>query len=280
MPLFLTRYERGFGERTADNIVQERRKDLDMQNHYGVRFLCHWSDGASGTDFCLIDAPGLKTAMRVHQDAHGGVAADIMALDLSAVMALLDRTPNPVPTAADRETAAPSFCAVLFTDIVNFTGMTARLGDAQAVAMVHEHDVIVRRALKNTGGREIKRTGDGMMSSFRDASAAVACACSIQQAFDMFNLDRAEHLRVRIGIHAGEPVEDNNDLLGCVVQVASRICQNAEADTVVVSDIVRNLVVGRFEAVDLGLTLLKGLVHPSHLYRISCKFFHEPPLPC
>ncbi|UKJ76635.1 nickel-binding protein [Azospirillum brasilense] len=280
MPLFLSRYDQRFGKRTAANIAEERRKDLEMQNHYGVRFLCHWSDGASGTDFCLIDAPDRKTAMRVHRDAHGGEASDLMALDLSAVVALLDRIPDPVPTAADWETAAPSFCAVLFTDIVDFTSITARLGDVKAVDMVHEHDVIVRRALKNTAGREIKRTGDGMMASFRDVSAAVACACFIQQAFDMFNHDRAEHLRVRIGIHAGEPVEDNNDLLGCVVQVASRICQNAEADTVVVSDIVHNLVVGRFEAVDLGLTPLKGLVHPAHLYRISCASIHESPLSC
>src|SRR5215208_4416113 len=101
----------------------------------------------------------------------------------------------------------------MFTDIVDSTGMTARLGDARSVEMVRAHDAMVRRALKDRRGREVKHTGDGIMASFDDTNAAVQCARAIQQAFDAFNLASKEKLRVRIGLDVGEPV-DSNDLFG------------------------------------------------------------------
>jgi class 3 adenylate cyclase len=85
----------------------------------------------------------------------------------------------------------------MFTDIVDSTGMTARLGDARSVEMVRAHDAIVRRALKDRRGREVKHTGDGIMASFDDAIAAVECARAVQQAFDAFNLASNEKLRVQ-----------------------------------------------------------------------------------
>src|SRR3712207_1884453 len=213
MPIFLDRHDlKGL---SAADIAEAHRKDLEAQDRYGVRFLTYWFDEGRGSAFCLINAPDIETAMRVHDEAHGDVAKDVIEVDLSAVEAFLGRVSDPAPTGpGENITVDTALRTIMFTDIVDSTGMTARLGDARAVEMIRAHDALVRRALKDQRGREVKHTGDGIMASFNDARAAVACARSIQQAFDAFNLASSEKLRVRIGLDVGEPVADSNDLFG------------------------------------------------------------------
>jgi len=136
--------------------------------------------------------------------------------------------------------------------------MTARLGDKQSVEMVRSHDSIVRRKLKETGGREVKHTGDGIMASFDDVVASVECSCAIQRGLQSFNRDSREELHVRIGVDCGEPVEDSNDLFGGTVQMAARLCERATADAIVVSDRVGDELPRRFAVKSLGTSSLKG----------------------
>jgi class 3 adenylate cyclase len=113
---------------------------------------------------------------------------------------------------------------VIFTDIVGSTEMTTRLGDSAPVELVRAHDALVRRGLEAYGGREIMHTGDGIMASFDNVANSVRAAADIQRRFATYNDDASEALSVRIGIDAGEPVEDHNDLFGSTVQLASRLC--------------------------------------------------------
>lgn len=268
MPIFLDRHDmKGM---TPAEIAEAHRKDLETQDRYGVRFLTYWFDQDRGSAFCLIDAPDEATAMRVHDEAHGQVARDVIEVDLSAVEAFLGRVTDPAPAEAGDGSAHDSaFRAVMFTDIVDSTGMTARLGDARAVEMVRAHDALVRRALADEQGREVKHTGDGIMASFGDVAAGVGCARSIQQALDAFNLASDETIDVRIGLHAGEPVEDSNDLFGATVQMASRVCDSAEAGTIRVSESVRRQLPGRYDVTDLGTQRLKGFPEPVALYEVA-----------
>jgi hypothetical protein len=200
VPIFLDRHDlRGL---TAADIAEAHRKDLEVQERYGVRFLTYWFDEARGTGFCLIDAPDIKTAMRVHDEAHGDVAKDVIEVDLSAVEAFLGRVSDPTPSGLEARVAFDAALrAIMFTDIVDSTGMTARLGDARAVEMVRAHDAMVRRALKDKRGREVKHTGDGIMASFDETNAAVGCARAIQQAFDAFNRKRrSQATALRAGV--------------------------------------------------------------------------------
>jgi class 3 adenylate cyclase len=134
--------------------------------------------------------------------------------------------------------------------------------------MVRAHDALVRRALKDRGGREVKHTGDGIMASF-DETAAVECARSIQQAFDAFNLASREKLRVRIGLDAGEPVADSNDLFGATVQMTARLCQSAEPESIVVSGTVSGLMSDRFQITHLGHRSLKGFERPVETFEVN-----------
>ncbi|MBV8662922.1 MAG: adenylate/guanylate cyclase domain-containing protein, partial [Hyphomicrobiales bacterium] len=139
------------------------------------------------------------------------------------------------------------------------TEMTARLGDSAALELVRAHDAVVRRGLEAHRGREVKHTGDGIMASFDNVANAVDAAGDIQRGFATFNAGGSERLRVRIGIDAGEPVEDHNDLFGATVQLASRLCNEAEAGGVVVSAFVRDLCEGQTARfVPLGARRLKG----------------------
>jgi class 3 adenylate cyclase len=267
MPIFLDRHDlKGL---TAADIAEAHRKDLEVQDRYGVRFLTYWFDETRGTAFCLINAPDIETAMRVHDEAHGEVARDVIEVDLSAVEAFLGRVSDPTPTGAgERVMVDAALRTIMFTDIVDSTAMTARLGDARAVEMIRAHDALVRRALKDKSGREVKHTGDGIMASFDDTTAAVECARAIQQAFDAFNLASREKLSVRIGLDVGEPVSDSNDLFGTTVQKAARLCQVAEPDAILVSKAVRDLVSLQCEMVELGSRTLKGFAQKAEVHEV------------
>jgi len=261
VPIFLDRHD--LSGLTAADIAEAHRKDLEVQGQYGVRFLTYWFDESRGTGFCLIDAPDIQTAMRVHDEAHGDVAKDVIEVDLSAVQAFLGRVSDPEPRDGTNDvTFDPAVRAIMFTDIVGSTSMTKRLGDARSVEMVRAHDALVMRALKDKNERAVKHTGDGIMASFHDAKDSVQCARAIQQAFEAFNLASKEKLQVRIGIDVGEPIADSNDLFGVTVQLAARLCQLADPDAILVSSAVRDRIRNSLPVTAIGPRDLKGFQEP------------------
>jgi hypothetical protein len=180
MPIFMDRHDmKGL---TAEQVAEGHRKDLAIQGQYGVKFLTYWFDEDRGTGFCLIDAPDANTAQQVHREAHGHIAGEIIEVALSAVEAFLGRITDPKHNGAPESDEMDSgHRAIMFTDIVQSTEMTARLGDVAATELVRAHDALVRRALARHDGREVKHLGDGIMASFGSASPAVECARTVPE---------------------------------------------------------------------------------------------------
>jgi class 3 adenylate cyclase len=264
MPIFLDRHD--VGEASAEDIANLHIKDLEVQGKYGVKFLTYWYDAERRTTFCLLHAPDKETADKVHAEAHGHVANEMVAVDLSAVEAFLGRIQDP-PSAKTTPINDSAFRAIMFTDMVGSTEMTAQLGDRMAVELLRAHDAIVRRSLEQHGGTEVKHLGDGIMASFADVPASVACAMNIQEELVSFNKDSETPIRVRIGIHSGEPIEESHDLFGSVVQKAARICNVARANVILVS----REVVDACGGVDLkfepsGSEMLKGFSERVELF--------------
>lgn len=167
----------------------------------------------------------------------------------------------------------------MFTDIVGSTELTTRLGDAAALELVRVHDALVRRGLAANHGREVKRTGDGIMAVFDSVADAVSAAADIQWHFWMYNLNATESLNVRIGIHAGE-LADHNDLFGATVHLACRLCAEAEVDGIVVSGLVRELCeVDKAFFVGLGERRLKGFADQVPVYRLKWRALKPPYVP-
>ena len=167
------------------------------------------------------------------------------------------------PTAGS--TATPSgFQTILFTDLEASTPLTQRLGDERAQEILRGHNASVRGALDEHGGREVKHTGDGIMASFPSAVAAVTAALQIQR-----DLAGGE-VRVRIGLNAGEPIAEDDDLFGLSVIKAARIADRAEPGRVLVSKVVMELCEGKtFEFASLGPVRLKGFDDAVTLFEVS-----------
>jgi class 3 adenylate cyclase/pimeloyl-ACP methyl ester carboxylesterase len=161
---------------------------------------------------------------------------------------------------------------ILFTDVEGSTALTQRLGDSRAREVMRVHERITREALKVHGGTEVKAMGDGFMASFSSASKALQCAIAIQQAIADHSETAIEPIKVRVGLTAGEPIEEDEDLFGTAVNEAARICAIADGGEILVSGVVRDLAKGKdFLFNDRGETSLRGFEDPVRLYEVRWK---------
>ena len=232
---------------TPEDVAKAHAKDMEIQRKYGVEYHKYWVNDKGNKVFCLAHAPNAQAAECVHREAHGMMAEKIIEVSPDVAEVFLGGTEtNPagavlLPGGGPDE-RDPGIRTVLFTDVVNSTTLTQSLGDEAALAILGVHDTIARDALSALGGREVKHTGDGIMAAFLSAADAVRFACRVQEALQQHNEPGPEFpVTVRIGISAGEPVEQGNDLFGSTVQLAARLCAQADPGQVLVSSMVAEL---------------------------------------
>ena len=152
---------------------------------------------------------------------------------------------------------------VLFTDIVDSTAQGAALGDRAWAEVRSRHDQIVRSNLARFRGREIKTMGDGFLATFDGPARGVRCAEEIVAQAQPLGLE------IRAGLHTGEVRFESDDVVGLGVAIGARVCAQADANEVLVSQTVKDLVAGSgltFE--DAGEHELKGVPDRWHLYRV------------
>jgi class 3 adenylate cyclase len=118
-----------------------------------------------------------------------------------------------------------------------------------------------------------------MMTAFDSAADAVRCAVEIRDEIRRFNdAEPGEPLLVRFGINAGEPIEDRDDLFGLSVTLAARIGDWGEPGQVLVSDVVRQLLLGKgFTFEHAGDAELKGFESPLPVFRVDAGPEESPP---
>lgn len=274
MPIYMDRHN--LEGLTAKDVADAHQKDLKLEEKYGVKIMTYWFDEGRGSAFCLVDAPEAEKVTQMHAEAHGAIPHRIIEVDPHAVETFLGRIEDPRPN-HDSETLSngtevdPAFRSIMFTDMKDSTAITTRLGDVRALELFRVHNSITRDALSQYRGREIQHTGDGFMVSFHSASNAVACAIDIQRSFTSYNETHPETpIHVRIGICAGEPVEEDKRLFGSTVQLTSRICDTAEPDQILVAAVIRDLCLGKqFLFGDQGETMLKGFDRPQRIYEVQ-----------
>jgi class 3 adenylate cyclase len=165
-----------------------------------------------------------------------------------------------------------AFRAVLFTDLVDHSQMIAGLGDEKGREMLRQHERLTRELLDHHDGTEIKTLGDGFMASFATVSQGLRCAIALQQRFQDWNRERAgaPGLSVRVGLNAGEPIEEDGDLFGSSVILAARIAASAIGGEILVSNAVRDLVVGKgFAFLESHEIEAKGFDEPVRVWRVD-----------
>ncbi|HEX9568884.1 MAG TPA: adenylate/guanylate cyclase domain-containing protein [Rhodospirillales bacterium] len=199
----------------------------------------------------------------------GRNAMNIYATDETAAPKLLESALTEWNKPKQREAQAGPV-TVLFTDIAGSTAMTQTLGDAGAQQVVRAHNRIVREALSATAGKEIKHTGDGIMASFAKTSDGVDAAIQMQREVAAHNQHNPNlPLHLKIGLNAGEPIAEDNDLFGTTVQLSARIVDKAKADQIFVSEIVRGICAGKtYKFINRGGFPMKGFGDDVILYEV------------
>lgn len=272
MPIFMDVHD-DLGDATESDIKAAHQRDLDIQDDYGVQFLTYWFNSPEGHAFCLVEASSEDAAVEVHKASHGLVPHKMIEVTRPTVSQFMGDWERNVPyearTEGPRSTIDSGLRAIMFTDLEGSTDVSSHLGDDKAMELVTFHDQIVRAALAEHGGREIKHTGDGIMSSFSYVSKAVSSAVDIQRAFVGAAKAPVAEVGVRIGISAGEPVDQSDDIFGASVSLASRICAYADAGQILVSSAVKEMSIGKGIAfADCGPIALKGFDEPIRLYAV------------
>ncbi len=153
---------------------------------------------------------------------------------------------------------------ILFTDITGSTELVGRIGDRAWHALLDQHDRVVARQVDRFGGRVVASTGDGVLARFDGPARGIRCAEQIAEGL------RPLGVRIRAGVHTGEIELRGEDVAGLGVVIARRVCDLAEADEVLVSRTVKDLVTGsQISFTSRGEHTLKGIPERWELYAVS-----------
>jgi class 3 adenylate cyclase/alpha-beta hydrolase superfamily lysophospholipase len=157
-----------------------------------------------------------------------------------------------------------TLATVLFTDIVDSTATAIKVGDRRWRALLERHHTLVRRELLRFRGREIDTAGDGFFATFDGPARAIRCACAIVDGM------RELGLPIRAGLHTGECEMADGKVVGIAVHTGARVAAQADANEVLVSSTVKDLVAGSgIEFTDRGAHELKGIPGQWRLFAVD-----------
>ena len=184
---------------------------------------------------------------------------------------ITDRQITDPHTTETHFTDSARIVAVLLTDVVSSTQHLVHLGDEAGNAQRVRHFELLRGCLDLHAGHEVKNTGDGLLAVFPSAVDAVHCATAMQQLVDH---DRQLHpedgVQMKVGLHIGEPVQDERDFFGAPMVIVTRLCSAAAPGQIVASELLRTLVASKHELrfEPLGELELKGIAVPMRAYSV------------
>ena len=211
-------------------------------------------------------APWLERVLADKLRAQGSASGEITpSIDLLAA-SLEAQRPDLAPVAAPDGTVT-----LLFSDMEGFSAMTERLGDLRAREVIRRHNAIVRRELEANTGYEVELQGDGFLLAFASARKALHCAIAIQRALaEDAKRHPDEPIRVRIGVHAGEALKDQDRFFGRTVILAARIAAHARAGEILASSLLKELTEHSGDLVfDAGREVeLKGISGTHRLFAV------------
>jgi class 3 adenylate cyclase len=231
--------------------------------------------GLLGESLATASALGMNSLeMRVRDlltQASGEVGVRTVAQADAGVIDTLAAAAVAHPDVLHAHAAPDGTVTILFSDMEESSALFDKLGDLRAQEIVSAHNVIIREQVARQKGFEVKSTGDGFMVAFSSARRALLCAIGIQRAFVAYCKDhRDAPIRVRVGLHVGEPIRLSADFFGKSVIVAARIASRARGGEILVSSTLRDLAEGagdlRFE--EAGEVPLRGLSGTYRLFRV------------
>ena len=198
-------------------------------------------------------------------------ANETLGLTLTTTLEQLEQTMRRDQPDLSASLAIDGTVTIVFTDIVDSTLMLSRLGDVGWVAVIRRHNSVIEEVTAAHGGKVVETQGDGSMLAFSSARRAVTCAQAIQQGIDRAFADSSPPIRVRIGIHTGDAIQEAKHFFGTTVHYAARVASQALGGEVLVSSLVHDLVEGGsdFSFLQSREVELKGLEGQHRLYALA-----------
>ncbi len=206
----------------------------------------------------------VERAVRLRLEAQGAAEVDARASIDSVALAVAGERPDLLSYAS-----ADGRVTILFSDIENSTLMTERLGDSGWIEVLREHNSVFRRRLSESGGYEVKNQGDGFMLAFPDPAAALECAAAVQRDLEGQRAAESERVRVRMGLHVGEVIEEEGDFFGRSVILAARIAAQARGGEVLISEALHEAGGAAIDRDDGRELELKGLAGTHRVFRLE-----------
>jgi class 3 adenylate cyclase/predicted negative regulator of RcsB-dependent stress response len=266
------------GAETA-GVLRERPEPLQTDERRLLRGIAAGLDDHALAADLLLTREGLgrlREQVFARIGASGNVEAAAFAHREGLVVparrdvgAALAEVTGRAPPVGGRE---PRALTLFVSDIANSSELIQRLGDEEAQRVIHEHNRAVRTALRRHHGVELQHTGDGFIAAFDGAAGALRCAVELQQALDARRLGPPDApLRIRVGLHLGEPLLEEGRLFGVSMHTAARICASCQPGEVRASrEVWQSGAAGSgCKAEDLGPVALKGLFEPVSLHRVG-----------
>ena len=226
----------------AKHAAEAHKKDLGIQNQFGCRNLTYWIDEHRGRVFCLIDAPNEEAVREMHDHAHGLVPHEIIPVNGQVVEAFLGRIADPEPYFDPSEPGLkifndPAFRVILSIKSKDSGLLQHELGKNRREQLFALYYDTVREQVQKHEGSEVEMKGEVFVISFTSVSLAVDCAIAIRKALHV----AAELIDLRMGLHAGLPVDQSNTIFGKTVQFAQFLCTLDNENQIIVSSMVSEL---------------------------------------
>ncbi len=256
MPIYMDRHD-VTDEVTAEHVAQLHQADLKIQHKFACKGITYWFDGERNTAFCLIQAPNKQALKNMHDHAHGAVPHSIIEVDDKIVESFLGRIEDPEmgQTSSLNIIDDSAFRVIMVT---SFGRTTFENNNAtQLKDVLHRHTKSVKHILNRFDGRMVKQESECLLVSFKNVSNSIKCALDIQDDFkEIIKSVENFQLDLNIGISAGPPVTDKDELFQDAISVAKRMCHVVKGNIVVSSE-VQNL----YKSENLNDSIDKNLVH-------------------
>jgi class 3 adenylate cyclase len=195
---------------------------------------------------------------------------DLFGRELTVSLEALERTIERERPDLFATLAVDGTVTIVFTDIVDSTVLTSRLGDHAWREVLRRHDMLIRDITAAHGGTVVETQGDGSMLAFSSARRAVACAQAIQREISTTFADDSPPIRIRIGVHTGDAIQEADRFFGTTVHYAARVASQALGGEVLVSNLVRELVANSgVEFTESREVELKGLAGAQRLFAVD-----------
>ena len=246
MLIFMDRHEIP-AETTAEHVALMHKEDMKVEHLYGCKGMTYWCDEKRHTAFCLIEAPNKKALQDMHNHAHGEFPHSIIEVDEAVVESFLGRIADPEVSKRTELNIIndPAFRIIMVINIkkISFKNSTSK----QIISETINYSNFFLKSLEKFRGRIVKQKSGYFLTSFKDVTNAVLCALEI---YKVANFNTNSNLVLNIGLSAGVPVTDKDEIFQDTIRMAEHLCHNVKSIIAITTE-VKNL----FENENLKLSI-------------------------